>query len=243
MERCAGLIQKLQDDYRNGAPPEQLLATLQILQKELSGYASYGHYKKSTKVTVVMPNLFQEYPIDSPNAEKPQDIKNLHDNKETEPSNGTQPETNPVVVPELQKLILVDESDDEDEAEYANIPVIAQQQTENIVIMETGQEKKPDLHEQLLFSNTELADSLKEAPLKDLKKGIGINDRFLFINELFRGDEVMYERSIRTINSFNIYPEAQYWIERELKIKLGWDNENENIQLFYNLVKRRFSAM
>ena len=49
---------------------------------------------------------------------------------------------------------------------------------------------------------------------------------FLFINDLFRGDEAMYERSIKTINSFNIYPEAEYWISRELKVKLGWNNDH-----------------
>ncbi len=82
---------------------------------------------------------------------------------------------------------------------------------------------------------------LKETPVKDLRKAIGINDRFLFINDLFRGDEAMYERSIKTINSFNIYAEAEYWISRELKIKLGWDNEKESVKHFDQLVKRRFS--
>jgi hypothetical protein len=51
----------------------------------------------------------------------------------------------------------------------------------------------------------------------------------------------MYERSIKTINSFNIYPEAEYWISRELKIKLGWDNELPVVTQFDQLVRRRFS--
>ena len=37
----------------------------------------------------------------------------------------------------------------------------------------------------------------------------------------------MYERSIKTINNFRILPEAEYWMERELKIKLGWDDSRE----------------
>jgi hypothetical protein len=70
---------------------------------------------------------------------------------------------------------------------------------------------------------------------------VGINDRFLFINELFRGDDVMYERSIKTINNFSIYPEAEYWIKRELKLKLGWDDKNEVVKQFDQLIRRRFS--
>ncbi|HMC99953.1 MAG TPA: hypothetical protein VKH37_07365, partial [Ferruginibacter sp.] len=78
-------------------------------------------------------------------------------------------------------------------------------------------------------------------PIRDLKKAIGVNDRFLFINELFRGDESMYERSIKTINSFSILPEAEYWIQRELKVKNGWDDNDAIVKQFYQLVKRRFS--
>jgi hypothetical protein len=51
----------------------------------------------------------------------------------------------------------------------------------------------------------------------------------------------MYERSIKTINGFNIYAEAEYWIIRELKVKLGWPNEHKTAQHFDQLVKRRFS--
>ena len=90
-------------------------------------------------------------------------------------------------------------------------------------------------------STMELGTVLKASPIKELRKAIGVNDRFVFINELFRGDEPMYERSIKTINNFRILPEAEYWMERELKIKLGWDDSREIVQHFYQLVKRRFS--
>ena len=87
----------------------------------------------------------------------------------------------------------------------------------------------------------ELGSTLKGSPVKELRKAIGVNDRSVFINELFRGDEPMYERSIKTINNFRILPEAEYWMERELKIKLGWDDSREIVQHFYQLVRRRFS--
>jgi hypothetical protein len=99
------------------------------------------------------------------------------------------------------------------------------------------------LNDRLKEDRAEVMHSLKDTPIRDLRKGIGINDRFVFISELFRGDEVMYERSIKTINSFNIYPEAEYWMNRELKIKLGWDDTREIVTHFYHLVKRRFSSM
>ncbi|RZJ37548.1 MAG: hypothetical protein EOO18_05440 [Chryseobacterium sp.] len=97
------------------------------------------------------------------------------------------------------------------------------------------------LNDKLKQNQSELQHRLIDTPIKDLRKAIGINDRFLFINELFRGDEPMYERSIKTINNFNIYPEAEYWITRELITKLGWNADAETVVHFLQLVKRRFS--
>jgi hypothetical protein len=97
------------------------------------------------------------------------------------------------------------------------------------------------LNDKLKQTKIDLGDSLTGMPIRDLKKAIGINDRFLYINDLFRGDESMYERSIKTINSFSILPEAEYWIQRDLKTKLGWTDSNETVKQFIQLVKRRFT--
>ena len=98
----------------------------------------------------------------------------------------------------------------------------------------------PSLNETIKKTQSEIADTLQDAPVKDLRKAIGVNDRYRYINELFRGDEAMYERSIKTINGFAIFPEAEYWIRRELKLKLGWNDKNETVMQFDQLVKRRF---
>jgi hypothetical protein len=117
--------------------------------------------------------------------------------------------------------------------------------TENAVtgkeINETSAANHASVNEKLKQSIIDLGDTLTEAPIRDLRKAIGVNDRYLFINELFRGDEVAYERSIKTINSFSIFAEAEYWIQRELKVKNGWDAGNEMVAQFYQLVKRRFA--
>ena len=67
---------------------------------------------------------------------------------------------------------------------------------------------------------------------------IGMNDW----KNLFVGDDAMFERSLKTINAFHIYPEAEYWIQRELKVKLGWNDSSTTVQHFDMLVKRRFAS-
>lgn len=126
------------------------------------------------------------------------------------------------------------------EPEATEIP-IAKKEVFELKDTLNQEEEKEDFNNKLKENKTEVAAILQGTPVKDLRKAIGINDRYLFINELFRGDETMYERSIKTINSFNIYPEAEYWIQRELKVKLGWLEEVEAVKIFDQLVKRRFS--
>lgn len=101
--------------------------------------------------------------------------------------------------------------------------------------------QQQSLNDQLKQQKTEVAHLLQDAPIKDLRKAIGINEKFVFLNELFNGDEVTYERSIKTINAFHVLQEAEYWMNRELKLRLGWNDTNETVQHFYGLVRRRFS--
>ncbi len=126
-----------------------------------------------------------------------------------------------------------------------DIPTLTHQQPAPIKAKEIHETIKvsnaASVNEKLRTVQNEISETLQDTPVKDLKKAIGINDRYLYINELFRGDEVMYERSIKTINGFAIFPEAEYWIRRELKSKLGWDDKHEVVQQFDQLVRRRFS--
>ncbi|HSF45548.1 MAG TPA: hypothetical protein VLA58_06035 [Chitinophagaceae bacterium] len=98
-----------------------------------------------------------------------------------------------------------------------------------------------DLNDKLKEQTRELAQKLQDVPIKDLRKAIGINDRYLYINELFNGDEAMFERSVKTLNHFSILPEAEFWMQRELRIKLGWKEDNLLVQQFVQLVRRRFA--
>lgn len=100
----------------------------------------------------------------------------------------------------------------------------------------------PSLNDSLRAAGKmEVGEKLGGMAINDLKNAIGINDKFQFIQELFRGDKTMYERSIKTINESTSLQEAVYWIERELKIKLGWNESDQLVKHFYSLVRKRFS--
>jgi hypothetical protein len=91
------------------------------------------------------------------------------------------------------------------------------------------------------ITNTELQEKLALDPIKDLKAGIGTNDKFQFIASLFGGDEKAFEQAIKTINGFKIYAEAQFWIKSNLREQYKWDDTEEVVKAFDLLVKRRFA--
>lgn len=242
MERTGFLIEKMLEDYRNGASPAQLLVTLGLIQKELV----VQNTQVGKRIAIVMPGMVQEQFPDEP-GELTLSYKEIPEPVE-EAVHLPVPEQKPIPVPVIKP--------EEPIAEIKEKPVIEEQPdpVPEIKVQPLVKEIKQDindtiavngksLNERLAGGNEkEVSQVLNGEPIKDLRKGIGLNDRYVFVNELFRGDETMYERSIKTINSFNIYAEAQYWMERELKIKLGWDDNNHTVKQFYALVRRRFSV-
>lgn len=100
------------------------------------------------------------------------------------------------------------------------------------------------LNQKLQEKKVELGEVLGTGPkISDIRKAISINDKYQMISSLFRNDENMFERSIRTLNNFGSLAEARYWMQRELVLKLAWDEKDELVQQFYRLVSRRFASI
>ena len=214
MQRAGTLIDKLKEQFEQKAEIEKLIVTAQLLLAELQ---QQSIPEKHGKVTVVMPSFNR--------TTKTPDIQFTEEKKQSKPSNK---------VKEERTGLLFELSN--------SIPTLEYQSSEKQVFeLNDTIVKEESLNDTLKEDKTEVAQVLQGVPVRDLRKAIGVNDKYLFINDLFRGDESSYERSIRTINAFGIYAEAEYWIQRELKIKLGWNDKSDAVKQFDQLVKRRFS--
>jgi hypothetical protein len=80
-------------------------------------------------------------------------------------------------------------------------------------------------------------------PINNLRDAIGINEKFLFVNELFNGDLKAYNESIHQLNSAPSIHEAFEYINR-LTDTFSWDGQRSanTIEKFANLVQRRHMA-
>lgn len=241
MERVETLIKKLQEQFTANATAEQLLLTVQMLQAELACLKKDGFSQNNTNISVDIPQTILPPVPAAPVAEE-KTVEVLQVDEAEIEAELEEIKRNAEAVQKMsvhnKPTILFD--DDEHP-----IPTLAQHIPAPVPVKKEINDAAADagasLNDKLKQSKIDLGETLTDAPVRDLKKAIGINDRFLYINELFRGDESMYERSIKTINGFSILPEAEYWMQRELKVKLGWSDGNETVQQFVQLVRRRFT--
>ena len=87
-----------------------------------------------------------------------------------------------------------------------------------------------------------LAARLQRKPVADLISAIGINDKFLFLNELFGGSMEKYNKSIRLLNSFSTLLGAKTYMS-ELQIEFQWDCNSDAYKKLADLVERRFISI
>ena len=95
------------------------------------------------------------------------------------------------------------------------------------------------LGEKMMHEDHSLAAKLQQNPVRDLKAVIGINDKFLFVNELFGGSMEKYNKSIENLNDLKTLNGAMIYLN-ELKIELQWNSSNEAYQKLKELVSRKF---
>lgn len=88
-------------------------------------------------------------------------------------------------------------------------------------------------------ADTSLAARLQRKPVADLAAAIGINDKFLLLNELFGGSMEKYNKSIRALNNFSTLLGAKTYMS-ELQIEFQWDCESDAYRKLDDLVERRF---
>ena len=107
-----------------------------------------------------------------------------------------------------------------------------------------GQEQETSINEKASLRKDvqSIASELERKPITNLKSAIGINEKFLFINELFGGSTDDYNNSINHLNQCKDHAEANVYINDNLKNKYNWDEENNAVSVFLDLVGRRYTT-
>ena len=111
---------------------------------------------------------------------------------------------------------------------------------ETVTLGDTFGKRTDSLNERLGIRKEEedVAGHLKSKPISSLSEAIGINDRFLFIRELFNGNSELYNKTISSLENTGTFGDASSIV---MNIA-GNDAENKAAKQLLELVKRKFPA-
>lgn len=83
-----------------------------------------------------------------------------------------------------------------------------------------------------------LASRLGSKNITDMKEAIGINDKFLLINELFKGNQHHYNQALHFLNNAESFDEAMGMFSR-MFTELKWNSESKAVEKLKSLIERR----
>lgn len=202
------------------------------LEKLNQPVVSFSVEKKQEKGPAAAPEVPVEEKKEQPPAEKAVEEARPAD---TVPE--VQPEAQPEVQPEAQPEV---EKEKEVETPVAEQEEEKEEPKQPKTTLDLFGESSSTLADRLT-DNTEkrVADKLKVEKIKDIRSAVGINEKFLFINELFDGSLKNYEDAVSRLNQCASGAEAGQILD-EFQANYRWDRDDPTTLTFMDLVRRRF---
>ncbi|MFM7587364.1 MAG: hypothetical protein ACKO6M_10135, partial [Bacteroidota bacterium] len=103
----------------------------------------------------------------------------------------------------------------------------------------------PSRIEQLIQSSKDGAARLADArlrPVTDIKKGLGLNEKFLLMRSFFNNDAMRFTADLDQLNRLNSLQEAEEMLFGSLLPGRHWDAQSEADLTLFLIIYRRFSA-
>lgn len=77
--------------------------------------------------------------------------------------------------------------------------------------------------------------------VSDLKNAVSLNDKLLFIKDLFNGYSLAYSEALELLNRLNNFAEADAFLQSNYALKNGWADKPQTVDKFYVLLRKKFS--
>ena len=86
------------------------------------------------------------------------------------------------------------------------------------------------------------APSHQPQPVSDIKSAISLNDKLLFVKDLFNGYGMAYGEAIELLNRCKSFDEADRFLKSNYVAKNHWEDKPATVDKFYAVLHRRFPA-
>lgn len=145
--------------------------------------------------------------------------------------------------------------EDNKEAEYKTehsssdvMPVVKEviilERTVAVPVHQTVPDNLPPTINDLLSKNTPqqtLGSQFNSRQVRDLKSMISLNDKLLFIRDLFNSYSLAYSEAIELLNRFDSMEAAENFLKQNYALKNNWEDKQDAADKFYELLNRRFA--
>lgn len=107
-------------------------------------------------------------------------------------------------------------------------------------VEEPDSSQVPSLNDLLAKTNSTQHEPVK-APITDLKQAINLNEKLLFIKDLFSGYNMAYSEALDIVNKMPNFESADSFLQNNYAGKNNWASKQSTVDQFYELLNRRFS--
>lgn len=76
--------------------------------------------------------------------------------------------------------------------------------------------------------------------VNDLKTAISLNDKLVFIRELFNGYSLAYSEAIELLNRYTTFAEADAFLQTNYALKNNWADKPQTVEKLYAILRRKF---
>ena len=122
--------------------------------------------------------------------------------------------------------------------------VIISEKSVALPVQQTVSDNLPPTINDLLSQNAPqqtLGSQFNSRQVKDLKSMISLNDKLLFIRDLFNSYSLAYSEAIELLNRFESMEAAENFLKQNYALKNNWEDKQDAADKFYELLSRRFA--
>lgn len=131
-------------------------------------------------------------------------------------------------------IIRVDEEEEFIVEEPATRPTISEERT--TILADVITPAAPTIADSIA-PPTALADEIEHSSIRSLSDGIGINDKFLMVRDLFGGNTAEYEKVISTLDAMESFDDCMIYIVENF----AWNPDSDGAKFIMKLLERKLA--
>jgi len=76
--------------------------------------------------------------------------------------------------------------------------------------------------------------------LVDLRSAISLNDKLLFIKDLFNGYSLAYSEAVELLNRYGTFAEADTFLQTNYALKNNWTDKPQTVEKLYAILRKKY---